>query len=377
MTRKIRGLVASVGLVTLLYGASPASAQTAPSLGSAQSFAVLGASTVTNTGSSIITGDLGVSPGTDVTGFPLGLGVSGTIHAADAAALAAQTSATTAYNDLASQACTEDLTGQDLGGKTLTAGVYCFSSSAQLTGTLTLNAQGNAGAVFIFKMGSTLTTASGSSVVLINGGAPCNVFWQVGSSATLGTTTSLAGDVLALASITVTTGASVTGRTIALTGAVTLDTNAVSATACAAPAPTIVTNYAVTVPFAVTVPHPCQSGFVLINGTMSVAIASLESTDFKLEIQTTSTGTGEDADATGLSLPTGAPYYEYSSDVTAGATFPDGTPTYFAHPLTVTADLARSGSTTDSFIMTAVFDVDYNNGIPTTPTLQTIDVSCK
>ena len=213
-----------------VYGASPASAQTAPSLGSAQRFAVLGGSTVTNTGSSVITGDLGVSPGTAVTGFPPGLVVSGTIHGADAAALAAQDAVTTAYNSLVGQACTQDLTGQDLGGQTLTAGVYCFSSSAQLTGTLTLNAQGNANAVFIFKMGSTLTTASASSVVLTNGGSPGNVFWQVGSSATLGTGTSFAGNILALTSITVTTGARVTGRTLARNGAVTLDTNAVTAT---------------------------------------------------------------------------------------------------------------------------------------------------
>ena len=213
-----------------VYGASPASAQTAPSLGAAQGFAVLGGSTVTNTGSSVITGDLGVSPGSAVTGFPPGLVVSGTIHGADAAALAAQDAVTTAYNSLVGQACTQDLTGQDLGGQTLTAGVYCFSSSAQLTGTLTLNAQGNANAVFIFKMGSTLTTASASSVVLINGGSPGNVFWQVGSSATLGTGTSFAGNILALTSITVTTGARVTGRTLARNGAVTLDTNAVTAT---------------------------------------------------------------------------------------------------------------------------------------------------
>ncbi len=383
MTRKSLGLVASVGLITLLYGASPASAQTAPSLGSAQSFAVLGASTVTNTGSSIITGGLGVSPGTAVTGFPLGLGVSGAIHAADAAASAAQTSVSTAYNSLASQACTRDLTGLDLGGQTLTAGVYCFSSSAQLTGTLTLNAQGNASAVFIFKMGSTLTTASGSSVVLINGGSPCNVFWQVGSSATIGTTTSFAGNILALASITVTTGASLTGRALALTAAVTLDTNAASATTCAAPppppapAPTIATNYTVTVPFVQTVPHPCQPGFVLINGTMSVAFLTLASTDFNLEIQMTSAGRGEDADVTGLLLPPAAPYYAYASDATAGATFPDGTPSYFAHPLMVTDYLARSGSITDAFIMTTVFNVVYNNGIPTVPTLQSINVSCQ
>ena len=238
MKRKCLHLSAGVvGCVALLCVASPASAQTAPSLGSAQSFAVLGGSTVTNTGSSVITGDLGVSPGSAVTGFPPGLVVSGTIHAADALALSAQNSVTTAYNSLAGQPCTQDLTGQDLGGLILTPGVYCFSSSAQLTGTLTLNAQGNANAVFIFQIGSTLTTASGSSVVLINGGSPCNVFWQVGSSATLGTTTSFVGNILALTSITLTTSASVTGRALARNGAVTLDTNTVTTAACAIVSP--------------------------------------------------------------------------------------------------------------------------------------------
>ena len=222
-------LAAVAGIAAFLCGASPASAQTAPSLGSAQSFAVLGGSTVTNTGSSSISGDLGVSPGSAVTGFPPGVVVSGTIHSADAVAAAAQTSVTAAYTNLAGQACTQDLTGQDLGGKTLTAGVYCFSSAAQLTGTLTLDAQGSATAVFIFKIGSTLTTASGSSVSLINGGSLCNVFWQVGSSATLGTTTAFAGNILALTSITLTTGATVVGRTLARNGAVTLDTNTVTA----------------------------------------------------------------------------------------------------------------------------------------------------
>jgi ice-binding like protein/exosortase sorting signal-containing protein len=237
MKRKCLRLLSRV-FVALLCGASPTSAQTAPSLGSAQSFAVLGGSTVTNTGPSVITGDLGVSPGSAVTGFPPGLVVSGTIHAADAVALAAQNSVTTAYNSLASQACTQDLTGQDLGGKTLTAGVYCFSSSAQLTGGLTLNAQGNANAVFIFKIGSTLTTASNSTVSLINGGSRCNVFWQVGSSATLGTATSFAGNILALTSITLTTGAAVfNGRALARNGAVTLDTNQVTVSTCVAPPP--------------------------------------------------------------------------------------------------------------------------------------------
>jgi type VI secretion system secreted protein VgrG len=226
-----------VGLVTLLSGAAVASAQTAPSLGAAQSYAVLGGSTVTNAGPSVIGGDLGLSPGTAVTGFPPGVVAGGAIHAADAVALSAQNSLTAAYNSVAGQACTQDLTGQDLGGKSLTPGVYCFSTSAQLTGSLSLNAQGNAAAVFLFKTGSTLTTASGSSVVITNGGSQCNVYWQVGSSATLGTSTAFAGNILALTSITATTGASVIGRALARNGAVTLDSNSITPSACAASGP--------------------------------------------------------------------------------------------------------------------------------------------
>ncbi len=232
MIRRRLSLVAAVACL-VLYGAPPdAAAQTAPSLGTAQSFAVLGGSTVTNTGTSVITGDLGVSPGSAVIGFPPGLVSGGTIHAADAVALQAQNDVTTAYNALVSQICTADLTGQNLGGMTLTPGVYCFSSSAQLTGTLTLNALGNANAVFIFKIGSTLTTASNASVVVTNGGLNCNTYWQVGTSATVGTGTTFAGNILALTSITLTTGARVFGRTLARNGAVTLDTNTVDRSAC-------------------------------------------------------------------------------------------------------------------------------------------------
>ncbi|HEV7516020.1 MAG TPA: ice-binding family protein [Thermoanaerobaculia bacterium] len=219
-------LLVNVGFVALLSGASAGWAQ--PVLGSAQTFSVLGASTVTNTGSTLVTGDLGVSPGSAVTGFPPGIVTGGTIHAGDAVALQAQTDLTAAYNTAAATPCTADLTGQDLGGLTLTPGVYCFNSSAQLTGTLTLNAQGNAGAVFLFKIGSTLTTASNSSVLLINGGSSCNVTWQVGSSATLGTGTAFGGNILALTSITLNTGARVSGRALARNGAVTLDTSNVA-----------------------------------------------------------------------------------------------------------------------------------------------------
>jgi hypothetical protein len=205
---------------------------TIPSLGTAASFAVLGASTVTNTGASIVTGNLGVSPGTAITGFPPGTVVAGTTHPGDAVALQAQTDAATAYSNLAGQSCNTILTGQDLGGLTLTPGTYCFATSAQLTGILTLNAQGNPNAVFIFKIGSTLTTAAASSVVVINGGSDCNVFWQVGTSATLGANTTFAGNLLAEASITLGNASSVIGRTLALSAAVTMDTDTVSNASC-------------------------------------------------------------------------------------------------------------------------------------------------
>ena len=134
-----------------------------------------------------------------------------TTHAADAVALQAQNDLTTAYNAAAGLVHTQDLTGQDLGGLTLMPGVYFFSSSAQLTGTLTLNDQGDPNAQFVFQIGSTLTTASNSSVVTINGGSMpgCTVFWQVGSSATLGTGTAFEGHILALTSITLNTGATI------------------------------------------------------------------------------------------------------------------------------------------------------------------------
>ncbi len=211
--------------ICMLSVGSLACAQSAPPLGSAQSFAVLGASRVTNTGPTIITGDLGVGPGTAVTGFPPGSVTGGTVHAGDATATAAQAASHIAYDNLVAQPCGTNLTGKTLvtspGAVTLSPGVYCFDSSAQLTGTLTLNGNG----VYVFKIGSTLTTASNSSVVLTNGATAGKVFWQVTSSATLGTKTAFEGSILANISDTVTTGASVTGRVFALTGAVTLSGN--------------------------------------------------------------------------------------------------------------------------------------------------------
>lgn len=239
--KKINCLTSGFILTALLVAADGPSpelmaspAAVAPGLGSAVSFAVLGSTTVTNTGLSSVIGDLGVSPDTSVTGFPPGT-VTGGTHLDDALAIQAQSDVDTAYSALAIQTCDEDLTGQDLGGLTLTPGVYCFDSSAGLTGTLTLDAQSDPSAVWVFQIGSTLTTAGNSSVTMNNGGLDCKVFWQIGSSATLGTGTVFAGNILADQSITLTTGASLSGRALARGAAITMDTNDISNGACFGP----------------------------------------------------------------------------------------------------------------------------------------------
>lgn len=198
------------------------------------SYGVLAGSTATNTGPSVINGDVGASPGDgtfpSVIGFPPGIvNAPFTIHDADADAALAQSELTISYNDLAGRPATANLTGQDLGGLVLTPGVYAFNSSAQLTGTLTLDGQGNPNAVFVFNIGSTLTTASSSNVTLINGAQGGNVYFRVGSSATLGATTQFTGQILALTDITLITGADIDcGAALARNGAVTLDTNTIS-----------------------------------------------------------------------------------------------------------------------------------------------------
>jgi hypothetical protein len=226
-------------LVATAGGVAEAAVPAPVGLGTAAAFAVLGGSTVTNTGPTVLTGNLGLSPGSSVTGFPPGT-VSGTTHVADAAALQAQTDLTTAYNDAAGRTGGTTISA-DLGGRTLTPGVYTSASSLGLTGTLTLDGQGDENAVFIFQAGSTLTAAPGSSVMLIGGAQACNVVWQVGSSATLNTGTTFKGNILALTSITLNTGTQVDGSTLARNGAVTLDTNNVSRALCSA-APTTTTT---------------------------------------------------------------------------------------------------------------------------------------
>ncbi|MFB5605669.1 MAG: ice-binding family protein [Nitrosarchaeum sp.] len=199
------------------YAASPY-----PNMGTANNFAVLGSSTITNTGNTSIIGNVGVSPGTAITGFPPGM-VTGITYTGGQIATKAHSDASIAYNTLSNARCT--VNGPDvakLGGQTLRPGVYCFPTSAAITGTLTLSGSG----IYIFKIGSTLDTAAGNSkVVLTKGALAENIFWHVGSSATLGTDSVLKGTVIAYSSITSTTGATVDGRLIALNGAVTLDTS--------------------------------------------------------------------------------------------------------------------------------------------------------
>lgn len=233
-TRKhVRLMLASFALCSL-----PLFAQTVP-LGTATSFGVIAAQAISSTGATIIAGDLGITPNnaSSVSGFtfstPPGIGVvSGTPHFADAVALTAKNDALAAYNAAAARPCTTTISG-DLGGRTLTPGVYCSASAMGLTGTLTLDAQGDSNAVFIFQIGSALTTASASQVRMINGGQSCNIYWQIGSSATMGTGSSFLGNVLASSSVTMTTGTSSTGRLIALNGALTLDGTTVTVCALA------------------------------------------------------------------------------------------------------------------------------------------------
>jgi hypothetical protein len=233
MRRSIAAL--SVAALMVLVSWSTALAATDPGLRTAKSFAVLsGTPNITNTGPTWISGQVGIAPGCAVTGFPPG--VSGAQHKCDAVALKAKTDLTGTYTRAANAPCTHNFSGVNLGGKTLTPGVYCQTTAPTLTGTLTLNG----GGVYIFQIGSTLITATGARVVLIGGAQPCEIFWQVSSSATLFPSTAFVGNIMALTDIHMQTQATLEGRALARNGAVTLDTNRIiQPGGCGAVAPPI------------------------------------------------------------------------------------------------------------------------------------------
>jgi hypothetical protein len=266
----------AIGAVAIaIFGLANVADATATSvpLGTTFSFGVLAASTVTNTGPTVINGDVGLSPGTSVTGFPPGT-MNGTLYAADAVSGQAQSDLTTAYNNAAGQGPTTPIVA-DLGGQTLTAGVYNSASSIGLTGTLTLNGGGNPDSVFVFQAhSSTLTTASSSQVVLINGAQACNVFWQVGSSATLGTNSNFVGTILARQSITVTTNVTIAGRVLAENGAVTLDSDTITPSSCATTSTTSATT-------TTTASSTGTSSATTVPGTVTTTVASAKSATTK------------------------------------------------------------------------------------------------
>ncbi|MCU1503203.1 MAG: hypothetical protein JWM12_2557 [Ilumatobacteraceae bacterium] len=291
---RIRLLVSGVAVagVSMIGVGSAGAAQPPVGLGAATSFAVLAGQTVTNTGPSVITGDLGVSPGSAVTGFPPGL-VNGVIHVADAVANLAQTDLTDSYNDAAGRIPVTSV-GADLSGMVLVAGVY-GGPTLGLTGTVTLDAQGDPNAVFVFQSASTLITASSSVVSFINGADPCNVYWQVGSSATLGTGSTFVGTIMALTSISAETAATITGRLLARNGAVTLDSNVITAPGCAVLAPTTTTTAApTTTAAATTVPDTGPASTVAVPTTTPPVPASQPT---RITLPVTGSRTGEVATA--------------------------------------------------------------------------------
>jgi hypothetical protein len=224
---------AALGLILALPGNAQAAVQPPVGLGTATTYAVLAATTVTNTGATRISGNLGLNPGAAaaVTGFPPGIVTNGVIHAADAEALQAQADLTIAYLDAAGRTAPV-VVSRDLGGQTLVAGLYKAPVDLRLTGTVTLDAHNDPNAVFIFQAGRGLVTASTSRVNLVNGASSCNVFWQVTSSATLGSDSTMRGSILALTSISLATRATVDGRVLARNGSVTLQANTIRRSPC-------------------------------------------------------------------------------------------------------------------------------------------------
>ncbi|HEY2955614.1 MAG TPA: ice-binding family protein [Candidatus Eisenbacteria bacterium] len=322
-TRHNRGFKVKSPSVSML-----ASTVTAPNLGAARVFAVLGASTVTNAGASVITGDLGLSPGISVTGFPPGILV-GTLHVSDSTAAQAQLDLTTAYNDAAGRTLDAIVLAGNLGGQTLAPGLYKSTSSLEISsGDLTLDAQGDANAVFIFQMGSTLVTTTGRKVILAGGAQAANIYWQVGSSATLGVNSVFKGNILALASITASTGASVDGRLLARTAAVTLDGNTVVRQGSVAPVDITAPIVSSTVPLNGAI-GVAVNGTIVANFSEAMSASSINAATFSLKQGATAVaGTVSYAGQTAVftPMPILSPLTSYSATITTGAVDVAGNP---------------------------------------------------
>lgn len=271
ISKKLLLVVPAFALIIGLSNLIVAKAATTVGLGSAANFAVLAGSTITSTGATVINGDLGLTPGSSVTGFPAGI-INGDLHVADATAVQAQNDLTTAYLNAAGQTPVSTIPAE-LGGTTKVAGIYeSLDGTFSITGTLTLDGQNDPNSVFIFKTASTLITDGASNISLINGAQACNVFWQVGSSATLGTNSIFKGNILALSSATLTTGANVEGSVLARNGAVTLDASNVTIAVCAAP---IVVPVPVVVPVATTTPVVVAAPVVVAPVTVAPVVTSV------------------------------------------------------------------------------------------------------
>ncbi len=297
----IASALALIATAVLGDAAIASAAQPTVQLGTATPFAVLAGTTVTNTGPSTIEGSLGLAPGSSVTGFPPGLVSNGSRYVANSVALQAKADLTTGYLDAAGRTPFATA-GSDLGGQTLAPGVYRGSSGLGLTGTVTLDGHGDADAVFIFQAGSTLITASSSTVRLENGAQACNVFWQVGSSATLGSNSVFTGTLMALTSATLNTGVTVHGRVLARNGAVTLQNDTIVPPSCSA-APVTTTT---TLPPKKPTPKPAPKGPV--GTTKPTAKPAPKKASGTSTPKTTTTSSSESTGSTTTgAIPLGAP----------------------------------------------------------------------
>ena len=342
---------ATVGVVGLLGWVTAEAAQAPVGLGTAGSFAVLAGSGITNTGATTIVGDVGTFPTPAETGFT-SVTLIGTDHGADAVTQQAKSDLTNAYN-VAAGSGPGTAVATELGGTTLTPGVYTADTLA-ITGTLTLDTLGDPTAVFIFQSASTLITASGSSVVVLGGSNACNVFWQIGSSATLGTGSQLIGSLLALTSITANAAATIRGRLLAQNGAVTLEANTITSNLCAPPTTTTVTTTGTPTP-TFTVPPTSTTVSALATTTTqasSTTATTTTTTTDRMQTSTTSSSTTPTVAvvATLAASTTAAPAPTTTAPAPAASTTAapvSAAPTILA-PTTTNASTAAPAPTTQS-----------------------------